>query len=122
MKKIVTILLVATVLAFLGAFGAFAALENTEGNKTLNIGIHSRLAQAQPPRDVVVVKCAVVATAPVTGALSFDIETSASSSSSGSPSVEPGGCAQELADLIDAGFEIENQSGGTFYTLERKGK
>ena len=121
MKRFILVLLSASLLLFLGAFTVFAVLESTTGSETLDSSILAQAAQAQGrERDVVVVQCEVVATAPVTGALSFVIDTRASSSSAASPAVPPGGCAQELADLLDAGFKITHNSGGTFYTLERK--
>ena len=123
MKKIVMPLLVTTVLAFLEAFGAFAAFESTEENKTPNIGIPSPLAQAQATKGVVLVNCNLVATVPMSGVplplLPFSIETRGSSSSADTPSVPAGGCAQTLADLRAVGFRITQQSGGTNFTLEK---
>lgn len=115
-KRYVVTLLSVSLLVVLGGLGAFAVLESTTGSRPLQSSILAQPAQAKPPKDVVVINC-VITTTPVTGA----IVTDAFSSSANAPSVPlSAGCAQALADLIDAGFKLVDDSGGTFYTLERR--
>lgn len=114
-KRYVVTLLSVSLLVVLGGLGAFAVLDSTTGSRTLQSSILAQPAQAKPPKDVVVINC--VTTTPVTGA----IVTDAFSSSANAPSVTlSAGCAQALADLLDAGFKLVDDSGGTFYTLERR--
>lgn len=115
MKKAVTILLSVVLLLLVGGLGAFAILDSTTVNRTLQNRITVQIAEAKPPKDVVVINC--VSTTAVTGALVTD----AFSSSANAPSVPlTASCAQSLADLLDVGFELTDDSGGNFFTLERK--
>ena len=115
-KRYVVILLSVSLLVLLGGLGAFALLESTTGSRTLQSTILAQPVQAKPPKDVVVINC-VITTTPVTGA----IVTDAFSSSANAPSVPlTASCAQSLADLLDVGFKLADDSGGNFFTLERK--
>lgn len=113
MKRTVTILVAGALLLLVGGFSAFSALEIASVLNPLQSRM-VQIAEAKPPRDVVVINCVVTTT--VTGS----IVTNAFSSSANAPSVPlAAGCAQSLADLIDAGFDLADDSGGNFFTLER---
>ena len=117
MNRNVLILPLFLLMAFLGALGAFAVFESIAGDKSLDGIFLAQPIEAKPPKDVVNINCVVPpATSPVTGT----IVTDAFSSSANAPSVPlDESCAQSLADLLDAGFDLADDSGGHFFTLER---
>ena len=104
-------------MVFFGGLGAFVAFGSIAGDRTLNGSFFAQVAEAKPPKDVVVLACSPTTTTGVTGS----IVTNSFSSSANAPSVPlAASCAQSLADLLDDGFELAEDGGGDFFTLERR--